>query len=496
MNPQFHSDQTELTGRTLNALRDRFSRLLIGFLWACFIGISAIATVRGVWPVLIPVMALSLVSAATLLWLRDRTGAPTRYVSSVAVSGMIALLVLEFEWQFIQTDLHIAFFAGLALVALWCCWTSIGIAAAAIVLHHVLLNFAYPFGNFPDGPDMGRIGLHGMILFAQAGVLGWLANRLVVAFATSEAEAVKARDAQAVSIELAEKRRHTLTEQNERRAQIDAAIVAFRERVNAVVTIVNDSTQSLRSTATSLSESASHASSFTVGAVHTSNTASANVASAASAAGVLMSSNQEISRQLGQTAEIVRNAANETETTNSEIAGLSLAAQKIGDVVALIRAIAAQTNLLALNATIEAARAGDAGRGFAVVAAEVKQLATETSKATEDITAQISAVQSSTDDMIGAIRSITARMHQIDEHTSAVALSVERQNTATSEITQNVTSAAEGTKVVASVLSDVAVSANGTHKSAQTVLQAATAVDEAAANLRAEVEGFLRSVAA
>jgi methyl-accepting chemotaxis protein len=496
LNTQFQSDPTGLIGHTLNALRDRFSRLLIGFLWVCCAGISAIAMVRGVWPLLIPTIGVTLVAAATGLWLRDRTGAPTRYVSSVAVAGMIALLVLEFEWQFIQTDLHIAFFAALAVVALWCCWTSILIAASAIVLHHVALNFIYPFGNFPDGPDIWRVGLHSMILFAQAGVLGWLANRLVVAFATSETEAVKARDAQAVSIELAEKRRHTLTEQNQRRAQIEAAIIGFRERVNAVVTIVSDSTQSLRSTATSLSESASHASKCTVGAVKTSNTASSNVASAASAAGVLMSSNQEISRQLGQTAEIVRNATNETETTNSEIAGLSLAAQKIGDVVALIRAIAAQTNLLALNATIEAARAGDAGRGFAVVAAEVKQLATETSKATEDITAQIGAVQSSTDDMIEAIRRITARMHQIDEHTSAVALSVEHQNTATSEITRNVTSAAEGTQVVASVLTDVAVSASGTHESAQTVLGAATAVDEAAANLRAEIEGFLRNVAA
>lgn len=496
MNAQFPSDPTELTGYTLNALRHRFSRLLIGFIWACGVGISVIAAARGVWPVLIPVIAMALAAGATLLWLRDRTGAPTRYVSSVAVAGMIALLVLEFEWQFIQTDLHIAFFAALAVVALWCCWASIGIAAAAIVLHHLALNFFYPFGNFPDGPDLWRIGLHGTILFAQAGVLGWLANRLVVAFATSEAEAVKARNAQAISIELAEKRRHTLTEQDARRAQIDAAIVAFRERVNAVVTIVGDSTQSLRTTATSLSDSASMASKCTVGAVQTSNTASANVASAASAAGVLMNSNQEISRQLGQTAEIVRNAANETETTNSEIAGLSLAAQKIGDVVALIRAIAAQTNLLALNATIEAARAGDAGRGFAVVAAEVKQLATETSKATEDITAQISAVQSSTDDMIEAIRSITARMHQIDEHTSAVANSVDRQNTVTSEISQNVSSAAEGTKVVAAVLTDVAISASGSHQSAQTVLEAATAVDEAAASLRAEIEGFLRSVAA
>ena len=145
---------------------------------------------------------------------------------------------------------------------------------------------------------------------------------------------------------------------------------------------------------------------------------------------------------------MVRVSVNEAETTNEQIAGLAEAAQKIGDVVKLIRDIAGQTNLLALNATIEAARAGEAGRGFAVVASEVKSLAVQTAKATEEIAAQILAVQGSTTGAVEAIRSIAGRMQEISSYTSAVAASVEQQNAATGEISQNVAGAAQGTGTV------------------------------------------------
>src|SRR5205807_557965 len=150
----------------------------------------------------------------------------------------------------------------------------------------------------------------------------------------------------------------------------------------------------------------------------------------------------EIAEQLTRTTEVVRGAVNEAGTTNDQISGLAQAAQKIGDVVKLIRDIADQTNLLALNATIEAARAGDSGRGFAVVASEVKTLAVQTAKATEDIAGQIQAVQSSTGGAVEAIRRIAERMREINGYTSAVAASIEQQSAATGQISCNVTSAA------------------------------------------------------
>jgi methyl-accepting chemotaxis protein len=162
----------------------------------------------------------------------------------------------------------------------------------------------------------------------------------------------------------------------------------------------------------------------------------------------------------------------------------------------LIRAIAGQTNLLALNATIEAARAGEAGKGFAVVAAEVKSLAVQTAKATEDISFLIKSVQAATAGAVNAIGRIATRMQEIDSCATAVAASVGQQSAATAQISQNVAGAADGAKLVVSVLQDVATAAGATRCSAQEVLAASEAVDAAAAALRGEVEGFLSRVAA
>ncbi|HKA73562.1 MAG TPA: PAS-domain containing protein, partial [Xanthobacteraceae bacterium] len=274
----------------------------------------------------------------------------------------------------------------------------------------------------------------------------------------------------------AEEKHASLAGQEQRRLQVEAAIRTFRERVEAVLATVATSAGTMRTTATSLSGASDQASQRAEGAVRTSNEASDNVDAAATAAEELLRSITEIGRQLDQTTELVRVAVDEAQATNNEIAGLAHAAQKIGDVVKLIQDIAGQTNLLALNATIEAARAGESGKGFAVVASEVKSLAVQTAKATEEIAAQISAVQSSTSGAVEAIRRIAGRMQEIDRFASAVASAVQEQSTATSQISHNVSAAARGTKVIVTVLSEVAGAATETRRSAQTVLSASTSV--------------------
>jgi methyl-accepting chemotaxis protein len=293
-----------------------------------------------------------------------------------------------------------------------------------------------------------------------------------------------------------EKQRDSLAQQESRRARIDAAISNFRARIETLLRIVGDSAGSMKETAATLFGSSSQTSQRADRAVHTSNSASENVKTAAVAAEELSASISEISRQLDRTSEEVRGALSVSQATNSEIAALAQAAQKIGDVVELIRDVAGQTNLLALNATIEAARAGAAGRGFAVVASEVKSLAVQTAKATEEIAGQIQAVQASATDAVSAIRRITERMDEINRSTSSVAASVEQQNAATSQILQNVAGAAQGAQVVVSVLGEVAGAAMETRASAQTVLDASQSVEAALINLRSEVAGFLDQVAA
>ena len=293
----------------------------------------------------------------------------------------------------------------------------------------------------------------------------------------------------------AELQRTTIQHQEERRAVIENAISTFRERVENLLRTVADSAGEMRATAASLFNASGHTSNRAESAVHTSNEASSNVEIAAVAADEMSSSIAEIGRRLNQTTEVVRVAVDEAQVTNQDIGALAQGARKIGDVTKLIRNIAGQTNLLALNATIEAARAGEAGRGFAVVASEVKSLAVQTAKATEDISSQILEVQNSTDKAVEAIGRIAYRMQEIDSYTTAVAASVQQQSAATNEISQNVTSAASGAKLIVTVLREVAGATIETQDSAQTVLAASESVEKAAANLRSEVEGFLTKVA-
>jgi len=292
-----------------------------------------------------------------------------------------------------------------------------------------------------------------------------------------------------------ERQRASFDEQRERRTATEAAIASFRDSIEAVLMSLTESTVAMRGTSTALSAASGETSEQAAGAVHSSGNASSNVAAAAAAAEQLLASISEIGGQLERATELVQLAVREADSTNDEISSLAQAAQEIGEIVDLIRKIAAQTNLLALNATIEAARAGEAGRGFAVVAAEVKSLAVQTAKATEQIAAQISAVQASTGTAVEAIRRNTGRMQEINRHTTAIASSVNQQNTATEEISRNVANAAAGTKVVADILNKVADALLETRRSADTVLGASQNVEAATGELRGKVEGFLAKVA-
>jgi len=293
----------------------------------------------------------------------------------------------------------------------------------------------------------------------------------------------------------AERKSAAMGEQERRRVAIESEISAFRESVAAMLHGVGDSATALESIAVALSQSSGDTLDRATGAVRSSDEASSNMAAAAGAAQELIASIAEIGRQIGQAAELVAHSVKEANATNERMNGLSAAVQEIGDVVSLIRNIAGQTNLLALNATIEAARAGEAGRGFAVVASEVKSLAVQTAKATEQIAGQIDAVQKSTGFAVEAIRRNTERMREIDGFTSAVARSLDQQNSATDEISRNVLSATEGAKGAATVLGGVTGAVGETRDAAAKVLEASAQVATAAAELQQRIEGFLERVA-
>ena len=222
--------------------------------------------------------------------------------------------------------------------------------------------------------------------------------------------------------------------------------------------------------------------------------ASHNVEAVASASEELSASIREISQQVAQSNTVARNAAEEAESTNTVVKNLAEYSNRIGDVVNLITDIASQTNLLALNATIEAARAGEAGKGFAVVANEVKHLANQTAKATEEIASQIAQVQQATQTAVTAIGGIVTRISEVESISSAIAAAVEEQSAATGEISANVQQASTGTREVASEISGVLQSATQTGSAAQQVLAAVREVTAQANQIRQEVSGFLTDV--
>tara|TARA_R110002110_G_scaffold415852_1_gene658140 strand:+ start:45494 stop:47233 length:1740 start_codon:yes stop_codon:yes gene_type:complete len=284
-------------------------------------------------------------------------------------------------------------------------------------------------------------------------------------------------------------------EQEKRQSMIKMAD-DLESSIGSVISSVTASADQMKSSATSMTSIADEASHRSSSVAAASEQATANVQTVATATEELSASVEEISRQVAQSAQMALTAVDNANATNAKVEGLADAAQKIGEVVNLINDIAAQTNLLALNATIEASRAGEAGKGFAVVASEVKSLATQTAKATEEIGAQIAAIQGETREAVEAIQEIGKSITDISDTATAIASAVEEQGAATREIAENVQQAAAGTQDVSSNIVEVSRGAEETGSSAQEVLGAAEQLGTQSDELQAAVSSFLDRVKA
>ncbi|MBL8645223.1 MAG: HAMP domain-containing protein [Rhodospirillaceae bacterium] len=272
-----------------------------------------------------------------------------------------------------------------------------------------------------------------------------------------------------------------------RTRQFDGAV---RQSLQAVTT----ASEGMKSSAATMQAVAEETNAQSAAVAAAAEEASTNVQTVAAATEELSSSIKEIGRQVAQSAKVSAHAVQEANTAKDMVRGLDESAQKIGEVVALITDIAEQTNLLALNATIEAARAGEAGKGFAVVASEVKSLAEQTAKATEEISAQIAGIQNATKRSVSAIEGIFGTIGQIDQISTTIASAIEEQAAATAEIARNVEQAATGTGEVTSNIVGVTQAAGETGEVSVQVLEAARELGRQAENLRREVDGFLSDI--
>ncbi|KAB1074860.1 methyl-accepting chemotaxis protein [Methylobacterium planeticum] len=290
--------------------------------------------------------------------------------------------------------------------------------------------------------------------------------------------------------------RETGAGERARRQHLDAEVAQFRVAVQRSVAEFNARTGEMRARAGAMSALSAEATTAIAGASTGSRETSANVQTVASAADELAASVAEIHGRIDRARADVEGAFGEAAAMNAQVGDLAASAQRIGDVVGLIRAVAEQTNLLALNATIEAARAGEAGRGFAVVAAEVKALAGQTANATDEIASQVARVQTATRVAVEAIGRMTGRMGLISTNTADLSGAVAAQGAATDEISRNVNETAGTSVAIARDLATVAEAAQRTAGMAASVEAAATSVEAVAAGLEAEIGRFLRAVAA
>ena len=282
----------------------------------------------------------------------------------------------------------------------------------------------------------------------------------------------------------------------ERGKRLDALAGTFEAKVGAMVGNLASAATELQATAHTMSGTAGRTSERAEAVTVAANQASGNVQTVAAAAEQLVASVGEITRQVAQSAAATDKAVADAHQTQDTVRMLAEGAERIGQVVNLISGIAGQTNLLALNATIEAARAGDAGKGFAVVASEVKALASQTAKATEEISTQIGQIQAATNNAVMAIGTITETIGKVSETTAAIAAAVERQGAATQEIARNVQEAAKGTHSVTHNIGEVGQAAEETGEGAHSVLRAANDLTRQMEMLNGEVHSFLSGVRA
>ncbi|WP_169544113.1 CHASE3 domain-containing protein [Sneathiella aquimaris] len=311
------------------------------------------------------------------------------------------------------------------------------------------------------------------------------------AAAQREREAQEAEEKQRREMEaVAEKER----QENENRENLLKLASEFEASVGTIASTVAEAAKDMQSSSQQMLNTVEESNLQTSGALSAAELASSNVQTVASAAEEMSSSIREISQQVNQSTRVAGDAVKQAEDTHEQIQFLVNSSQKIGEVVALITDIAEQTNLLALNATIEAARAGDAGKGFAVVASEVKNLASQTARATEEISSQISGIQGATQQSVDAIQNISTTIGQMDEISAAIAAAIEEQSASTDEITRSAGEASSGTNEVTTNISNVTRSSQETGSSAGHMLEQSNSLAEQSQELNEQVALFLKSV--
>jgi len=434
--------------------------------------------------------------AALGVGLRDVAAPVARQMIAVALMVQVSVLVwVVAPW--LRTDMHMAYFAGLAVLTGLVDRRAIVLAAVTVALHHTVLNELAPMAVFGGEGTLGRVALHAGILVAEAAALLMLLTHLERAAAAAtaaqaETEAARQREEAERARKEAEKAASARLAQDGRIAlagQVEGEIGGCSSQLTLAARDLGTAADSLTQAARTGTEAAQAAASATT-------EAAMDVQTVASAAEELAASVQEVTRQVASAAGVARAAADRARNTDRIVTGLSEGAGRIREVVRLIGAIASQTNLLALNATIEAARAGEAGKGFAVVAGEVKALAAQTAQATEEIGRQAGGIETATGEAVNAIRGIVEVVAELENVSTAMAAAVEEQGSATQEIARTAQRVAQRTERASGAVGHAESAIGATAKAVKQLESTARTLDSSADSLRNSLQATVAGLRA
>ena len=425
---------------------------------------------------------------SAFVWKTAPRQTSSRMVVGAGMIGFPAALTYMMSGQAWQIDMHMTFFAALAMVTLLCDWRALVAAAGVTALHHLGLNFLLPSAVFPGGGDFLRVVFHAVVVVAETGVLIWLAHAVSQALTDADQAITEAEAANIQAKQLFEADKERQAESEKSRKKISEIANAFEQTVAGLLNKLQDASSGLSELATQLRSDSSATASSAGSASDQAYQTSGHVEAVASAAQELAASIAEVTRTLTTADEISVRAESEAGRADGSMKELHEAAREIEDIAKLVSDIAEQTNLLALNATIEAARAGEAGKGFAVVASEVKELANQTGKATEDIHHKINAMREAAEAASSALTQIGSTIGDIRDASSSARDAFTQQASATDEIARLAADAAQSTSRV----SDEVTAVNG---AAERATQAAGQFDEAAVGLKSSAQTLSEELA-